>query len=117
MKRIIYILILFLIIGLSSCKAGNPEEGFDKIKVGQNINQVYKLMGEADEVEEENYTNGEGFKICYWFKGASSQEDANNKYLKGIKVKYWCVIFYTDNGSTYKIEAKEDILTGYWGVS
>ena len=49
------------------------------------------------------------------FDGASSMKDAQEKFEKGRAIRYYCIIFFAEDKMTYKIEAKEDIVTGIWG--
>lgn len=107
------LLLLLLMLTLTGCKSSEPGiHNFKKVKVGMTPEKVFSLLGEYDDVDTEKY-----FQFCYWFDGATSMEDAQKKTEKGKIVKYYCVIFFAEDQVTYKIESKEDIFSGIWGVS
>lgn len=113
MKRIkLLVIILLVCLCLCGCTAkGEPNNtNFKKIKVGMTPKEVYKLMGNPQDSENEEY-----FEFNYWFIDATSMEDAQKKFEKGKAIRYYCVIFFAEDKMTYKIEAKEDIITGIWG--
>ena len=113
MKRIKLIVILLLVgLCLCGCTAkGEPsDQNFKKIKVGMTPDKVHTLMGKPHDTENEEY-----FEFQYWFIGATSMADAQKKYEKGKAIRYYCVIFFAEDRMTYKIEDKQDIITGIWG--
>lgn len=108
--KLLFILIL-LFLTLCGCAKGEAnDKNFRKIKVGMTPNEVHALMGKPDDTENEEY-----FEFQYWFDGASSMKDAQEKFEKGRAIRYYCIIFFAEDKMTYKIEAKEDIVTGIWG--
>lgn len=111
--RKIKLLIVILLLGLclTGCAKGEPSmKNYRKIKVGMTPNEVHALMGRPDDTENEEY-----FEFQYWFEGATSMEDAQEKFEKGKAIRYYCIIFFAEDKMTYKIEANEDIVTGIWG--
>ena len=112
MKKIkLFIIVLLFGLCLCGCTKGEPSmNNYRKIKVGMTPNQVYSLMGKPQDKENEEY-----FEFQYWFEGATSMKDAQEKFEKGKAVRYYCVIFFAEDKMTYKIESKDDIITGIWG--
>lgn len=107
------LLIIILLFGLCLCGCSKGEandQNFKRIKVGMTPDKVHELMGKPDDTE-----NTENYEIQYWFNGATSIEDAHEKYEKGRAIRYYCVIFYASNKLDYVIDSKEDIITGIWG--
>lgn len=114
-KKSLWIIIIAIML-LTSCNQNQNEtyaKKFKKIKVGMDLEQVEKIMGEPDEsnIVDQNYM------IYYWFVGATSSDDAYRKYEKGIAITYYCVIFYSDDYINYTITTKDDIFSGTWGVA
>ncbi len=112
MKKIkLFIIVLLFGLCLCGCTKGEPTmENYRKIKVGMTPKEVHALMGKPDDTGNEEY-----FEFQYWFDGATSIEDAQEKFEKGRAIRYYCIIFFAEDKMTYKIEAKEDIVTGIWG--
>lgn len=112
MRKIKFIIItLILFLSLCACTSKEPSlDRFKEIKAGMTPNQVYAIIGRPDDTENEKY-----HEIQYWFDGASSIEDAEAKRKKGIAVKYYCVVFFAEDGMTFKIESNEDVFSGTWG--
>lgn len=107
------LLLLLLMLTLTGCKNSEPGiHNFKKVKVGMTIEEVFDLLGEHDDYDADPY-----FQYSYWFDGASSMKDAQKKTERGQVIKYYLVIFYAQDQVNYKIESKEDILSGIWGVS
>ena len=106
--RKIKVLVMFLLffICLSGCTAGEAK----RIRVGMTPSEVHHLMGKPDDTE-----NNEYFEFQYWFEGATSIEDAQEKFEEGKAIKYYCVIFFAEDKVTFVVESKEDILSGIWG--
>lgn len=112
MKKITFILITFiLLLSLCACTTKEPSlSRFNEIKKGMTPQQVYSIIGKPDDTENEQF-----HEIQYWFDGASSIEDAQAKTNKGKAIRYYVVIFFTEDLENYRIESKDDILTGIWG--
>ncbi len=107
----LFIIVLLLGLCLCGCTKGEAnDKTFKRVKVGMTPDQVYDLLGKPDDTETEQY-----FEFDYWFVGASSMQDAQKKYEKGIAVKYYLIIFFQDENYNFKIESKEDIHQGIWG--
>lgn len=108
--KILIITLLFALV-LSGCTAGvASERNLKRIRVGMTPAEVHALMGKPDDTE-----NNEYFEFQYWFEGATSIEDAQEKFEKGKAIRYYCVIFFAEDRVTYVVESKEDILSGIWG--
>ena len=124
-KLILFILLLIFFIPLYSCKDKNIDydKEFNKIKVGQNEEQVISIMGE-DFDKEEFYTGTTSdsdivaYRVYYWFNGnVKTKDEAGKLYQeKHIYTKYYCVIFSTTDLETYVISSSEDIISGNWGM-
>ncbi|MBR6516128.1 MAG: hypothetical protein IKT40_04660 [Bacilli bacterium] len=112
MRKIKFIIItLILFLSLCACTSKEPSlDRFKEIKVGMTPDQVHAILGRPDDTENEQH-----FEIQYWFEGASSIEDAQQKTNKGKAIKYYCIIFFAEDQMTFKIESKDDILSGTWG--
>ncbi len=108
--KLIIIVILFSLC-LCGCAKGEPNErNLKRIKVGMTPNEVHTLMGKPHDTENEEF-----FEFQYWFDGADSIKDAQKKFEKGKAIRYYCVIFFAEDKVTFKVESKEDIITGIWG--
>ena len=58
-----------------------PGVGFDKIKFGMTQDEVEDILGEPDEVEEQNYGEGESAEVFYYDElGISMSFDAEEDY-------------------------------------
>lgn len=112
MRKIkLIIIVLLLVLCLCGCSKGEPSmQNYRKIKVGMTPNEVHALMGKPQDTENEEF-----FEFQYWFENASSMKDAQAKFEKGRAIRYYCVVFFAEDGFKYKIEDKADIITGIWG--
>lgn len=58
-----------------------PGVGFDKIKFGMTQDEVESILGEPDEVEEQNYGDGESAEVYYYDEiGVSMSFDAEEEF-------------------------------------
>lgn len=112
MKRLkVLVIMLLLVLSLCGCAKGEANDrNFKRLKAGMTPDEVHELMGKPDDTENEEF-----FEFQYWFDKASSIEDAQKKYEKGLAIKYYCVVFFAEDRVTYVIESKEDIISGIWG--
>lgn len=112
-NKILVLVILLLSALLTSCVSSNSklEANFKKLKVGMNYTKVESIMGSPTYVDElsQNYT------AYYWFENDYTKEDAENFRKEGVYIKYYCVIIFSKDFSSFYIKEKEDIFDGYWG--
>ncbi len=111
------IIFIFILLFITSSCSKPSLDNFNKIKVGQNYDKVIKLLGEEEDREEFS-DNSSDYIILYWFKGnVKTQEEAQSLYNKfNIATVYYCVILTSYNDNNFTIKAKDDIITGSWGV-
>ena len=110
MKKIFFILLVSMLF-ITSCSK-NLSKQFEKVHIGLDKATTYKIMGKPDDVEEMN-----DFLFAYWFEGAKDQKDADRKAKDGYSIKYYCVIFFLKDGTTYEIVNDKDYFTGFWGIN
>lgn len=107
----LFILPMILLLLISSCD-NSYEQSFKKIKKGQTVEQVIKIMGKPEAYEDESV-----LLIYYWFLGADSREEADKKTSEGVVIKYYCVCFYAEDYYNFKIVDNDHFWSGIWGVN
>lgn len=97
-KKVLAVLGTFLFVfAVASCDLNISEKTADKINEAYedgdpwDYDKVCKKLGDPDE-EMELY----GMKVCVWYKGYDSSEDAEEAYEDGKTIKAISVIFYGD---------------------
>lgn len=117
-KILIAILVIFTLFSISCKKNDTYEDKLKQIKVGMTEKQIISIMGDYDDMDPFNmdYDNNIYYKALYWFDNVDSIMEAEAKREKGMNVKYYCVIVYSTDLSTYKVSEKEDIFSGWWGI-
>lgn len=119
LRYLLIALLLFITVLCASCSKNDTYDAkLKKVKVGMTENQVINVMGDYEGMDpfHMDYDNDIYYKALYWFDTVNSLTEAEAKRAKGMNVKYYCVVLYSTDMQTYKVNDKADIFSGFWGV-